>query len=60
MKKDDVKIGENYMAKVTNSVVPVRIDTEKPNGGWDGKNLATGRKIHIKSAPAPPPQMHRG
>lgn len=50
MKKDDVKIGENYMAKVTDSVVPVRIDTEKPNGGWDGKNLATGRKVHIKSA----------
>ena len=50
MKKNDVKIGANYMAKVTNSVVPVRIDTEKPNGGWDGKNLATGRKIHIKSA----------
>ena len=50
MKKDDVKIGENYMAKVNNNVVPVRIDTEKPKGGWDGKNLATGRKILIKSA----------
>lgn len=50
MKKNDVKIGENYMAKVTNSVVPVRIDTETPNGGWDGKNLVSGRKVHIKSA----------
>lgn len=38
------------MAKVTNSVVPVWLDTEKLNGGWDGKNLATGRKVHIKSA----------
>ena len=50
MKKNDVKIGEAYMAKVTNSVVPVRIDAENAHGGWDGKNLATGRKVHIKSA----------
>jgi len=50
MKKNDVKIGESYMAKVTNSVVPVRIDAENRHGGWDGKNIATGRKVRIKSA----------
>ena len=50
MKKNDVKIGQCYMAKVTNSVVPVRIDAERPRGGWDGKNIATGRKVLIKSA----------
>jgi HB1, ASXL, restriction endonuclease HTH domain len=50
MKKNEVKIGECYMAKVTNSEVPVRIDAESPHGGWDAKNVATGRKVRIKSA----------
>jgi len=50
MKKNEVKIGEAYMAKVTNDVVPVRIDSESPTGGWSGKNIATGRKVQIKSA----------
>ena len=49
MKKNDVKIGEAYMAKVTNQVVPVRIDAANPSGGWDGKNVATGRKVRIES-----------
>ncbi len=50
MKKNDVKIGQTYMAKVTNNEVPVRIDAENPHGGWDAKNVATGRKVRIKSA----------
>ncbi len=50
MKKNDVKIGQCYMAKVTDSVVPVRIDAENRRGGWDAKNVATGRKIRIKTA----------
>ncbi len=50
MKKNDVKIGQSYMAKVTNSVVPVRIDAVNSHGGWDAKNIASGRKVRIKSA----------
>jgi hypothetical protein len=50
MKKNDVKIGESYMAKVTDAVVPVRIDAVNPHGGWDAKNVATGRKVRIKTA----------
>jgi len=50
MKKNEVKIGQCYMAKVTDSVVPVRIDAENAHGGWDAKNIATGRKVRIKSA----------
>lgn len=51
MKKADVKIGGTYYAKVTNRKVEIRIDAEKPRGsGWDATNLATGKKIHIKSA----------
>ena len=50
MKKNDVKIGQVYLAKVTNQVVPVRIDAENPVNGWAATNVATGRKVRIKSA----------
>ncbi len=50
MKKADVKVGATYRAKVSSNVVEVRIDAESPHGGWDGTNLATGKKIRIKAA----------
>jgi len=50
MKKNDVKTGGTYMAKITNKVVPVRLDSENPHGGWDATNLTTGKKVRIKSA----------
>jgi len=50
MKKSDVKLGGTYLAKVTDKVVSVRLDAENPHGGWDGTNLATGKKVRIKSA----------
>ena len=50
MKKDDIKLGGTYLAKVTDKVVPVRLDTENPHGGWDATNLATNKKVRIKSA----------
>jgi len=53
MKKDEIKIGETYTAKVSDKVVPVRIDKERPasgGGGWDGVNLLTNKQVRIKSA----------
>lgn len=50
MKKDEVKIGGTYFAKVTDKVVPVRIDAEHRNGGWDATNMVTNKKVRIKSA----------
>ena len=50
MKKNEIKIGQAYMAKVTGSEAPVRIDAENPHGGWDAKNLISGRKVRIKTA----------
>ncbi|MBI1338065.1 MAG: hypothetical protein GC164_14050 [Phycisphaera sp.] len=50
MKKNEIRIGGTYMAKVTDKVVPVRIDVENPHGGWDATNLATNKKVRIKSA----------
>jgi len=49
MKKDEVQVGKVYTAKVTDKLVPVRIDAESRHGGWDGTNLATGKKVRIKS-----------
>jgi hypothetical protein len=49
MKKADVKIGGVYGATVTGKRVEVRIDAEKPRGGWDATNLVTNKKVHIKS-----------
>jgi hypothetical protein len=50
MKKNEVKIGNVYTAKVTNKVVQVRIDAENRHGGWDATNLETGKKVRIQSA----------
>ena len=50
MKTNEIKIGETYTAKVTDKVVPVRIDKENPRGGWDATNLHTNRPVRIKNA----------
>jgi hypothetical protein len=55
MKKNEVQIGKTYTAKVTDKLVPVRIEAENRHGGWDATNLATGKKVRIKS-----PQRLRG
>ena len=50
MKTNEIKIGQTYMAKVTGSEAPVCIDAESKHGGWEAKNLVTGRKVRIKTA----------
>jgi len=50
MKKEQVKIGQVYAAKVTGKIVPVRITGESPHGGWDAINVRTNRPVRIKSA----------
>ena len=50
MKKSDVHIGKQYTAKVTHKLVVVEIFAENPHGGWDAKNLSTGKMVRIKSA----------
>ncbi len=50
MKKDQVKIGGLYTAKVSDKVVTVRIDSTNSGGGWNATNTATGKRIRIKSA----------
>ncbi len=50
MKKAEVQIGGKYHANVSGKRVEIQIDAEKTTGGWSATNLATGKKIHIKSA----------
>ena len=50
MKKNEVKIGGCYIAKVSNKLAPVRIDSTNTHGGWNATNTRTGKRIRIKSA----------
>ena len=50
MKKNEVQIGAVYKVKVTGKLAEVRITGKNPNGGWDGVNVITKRKVRIKSA----------
>lgn len=50
MKKDQIKIGGLYVAKVSDKLVSVRIDNTHSAGGWMATNTATGKVVRIKSA----------
>jgi len=50
MKRSDVRIGGVYTAKVTNRLVPVRIERVSRYGGWEATNLRTQKPIRVKSA----------
>ena len=50
MKKNEVKLGSTYRVKVSGAMADVRITGENPHGGWDGINVATNRKVRIKTA----------
>ena len=50
MKKSEVVIGEKYIAKVSEKMCVVRIDSIGSYGGWNATNLDTGRQIHIRIA----------
>lgn len=50
MKKADVKIGGTYLMKVSGRLTHVRIEHARTYGGWEGKNIRTGRTVFIRSA----------
>lgn len=49
-KKNQVTIGSVWTVKVSGNVVPVKIVSESPYGGWNGINVHTKREVRIKSA----------
>lgn len=50
MKRDQIKIGGVYSAKVSGKLVGVKIIGVNQYGGWDATNLHTSRVVHIKTA----------
>ncbi len=50
MKKNEVKVGGMYTAKLSDKLVTVRIDSAHSSGGWSATNTRTGKRIRIKSA----------
>lgn len=49
MKRIDVKIGGTYLMKVSGKLAHVRIEHATSYGGWEGKNIRTGRTVFIRS-----------
>jgi len=50
MKKNEIKVGGRYTCKVSDKIVVVGVMGENPHGGWDARNLKTGKAVRIKSA----------
>lgn len=50
MRKNEIRIGGTYIAKVSGAITTVRINCEAPYGGWLGVNTRTGRQVHIATA----------
>jgi hypothetical protein len=50
MRKCEVEIGREYAAKVSGRICTVRLLSENPHGGWDARNLDTGKQIRVLSA----------
>lgn len=58
MKKNEIKVGGKYKAKVSGNLVTVRVDSIRSSAYGEGKrndlydvtNLATGRKTTFRSA----------
>lgn len=60
MKRNEVLVGESYYCKVSGHLCVIKIVADRgyqPNfkgheihRGWTGKNLTTGREVHVRSA----------
>jgi len=50
MKKHEVQVGAEYVAKVSGKLAHVRITGVNPHGGWNAVNVDTKRDVHIRGA----------
>jgi len=50
MKKNQVKVGRHYEAKVSGKLTVVRILNGNAHGGWDAVNIETTKPVRIKTA----------
>lgn len=49
MRKLEIRMGGCYVAKVSKVSTVVEIVSESPYGGWNARNLRTGRDVRIRS-----------
>ena len=49
MNKNDIKLGQCYLARLSKSDIPVRLEKNDPAGGWIARSLTHGRILKIKS-----------
>ena len=50
MQAKEVVLGGIYAAKLSDKLVPVRLEAETEGGGWQATNMRTGKSVRIKSA----------
>jgi len=50
MKKREVQVGAEYVAKVSGKLAHIRITGVNPHGGWNAVNVDTKRDVHIRGA----------
>jgi hypothetical protein len=50
MKKQGVELHKVYAAKVSGKVVPVRLDSTSPHGGWNCTNMVTRKPCRVATA----------
>jgi hypothetical protein len=50
MKKQGVELHKVYAAKVSGKVVPVRLDSTNPHGGWNCTNMVTRKPCRVATA----------
>lgn len=50
MKKNEIRVGGHYVAKVNDRLVTVRVDAITEAGRYDVTNLSTGRTTYFRSA----------
>ena len=50
MKKADVEVGRTYRVKISGRLTRVQLTATSPFGGWEGRNVLTGRTVRIRTA----------
>jgi hypothetical protein len=50
MRREQVQLGQTYVAKINGHLQPVRVLRESIWGGWDCRDRVSGREIRVKTS----------
>ena len=48
MQKQNIKIGNEYVARIDGKVLVVQIEAEHKSGGWPAKDLETQKPLRVR------------